>query len=70
ETRVVVGARSGSYRPPSRRLTACVHLASRPDRLTLDGETLKDWHWDPEQQAAVASWSDAGGHTLMLIHGP
>ncbi|MEJ2686131.1 MAG: DUF5110 domain-containing protein [Gammaproteobacteria bacterium] len=70
ETRVVIGPRSGNYCPQSRHLTLRVHLDRCPDGLTLDGETLNEWHWDPEQQAAVASWADAGGHTLTLTHGP
>jgi len=71
ETRVVIGPRRGAYRPRSRRLTVRVHLAAPPERLTLDGEPLRDWHWDPDQRVAVAGWTDdAGEHRLLLAHGP
>lgn len=63
---LVVGARSGAFRPAARRLVVELRLPGPPVRLSVDGEE-RSASWEAERSAALVWWQDDGReHTVTV----
>jgi len=67
--KLTIGGREGSYAgmPATRDFTATIHLAARPQIVTLDGATITDYQWNDAVSAAIIRIPACGKTPRILL---
>jgi alpha-glucosidase len=65
---LLIGRRSGRWRPAPRALVLRLHAGQRPAQVRLDAAPRAGWHWDRTRHAVVIGLADDGAaHRLDLV---